>query len=58
MRQIFIAEIVKTILTKLSSDEFKQVMDALLDQLEGLNNKNQKTWHLIIRALLSIPDND
>ena len=58
MKQHIINMIIQHLLTSLSTVDFKRVIDALLDILEGDNNVHQKAWHKTIRALLDVPDND
>ena len=58
MNRLVVSEAIKLLLQSLTSQEFKMVIDTLLDKLEGANNENQKAWHLVIRALLKVPDND
>ena len=45
-------------LKSLTGAEFKLVMDKILDSLEGAGNENQKTWHIMVRTMLNVPDND
>lgn len=58
MKQLLIIEMLKLFLAGLNSDEFKQIMDSILDQLEGDNNIRQKPWHKMLRLMLNIEDND
>ena len=58
MKQQIILQVMTYMLKSLNGTEFKKAMDAILDSLEGENNEKQKTWHMMIRTMLSIPDND
>jgi len=58
MKQFLITEALKLFLNSLSSNEFKVFMDTVLDNLEGKHNEKQKSWHIILRAMLRVPDND
>lgn len=58
MKQQIISQIIQYLLAQLTAADFKRVMDAMLDVLEGVDNKNQRSWHIMIRTLLNIPDND
>ena len=58
MRQQIILQVLTYMLKSLTSAEFKLVMDKILDSFEGEGNESQKTWHVMVRTLLNIPDND
>ena len=58
MKQQIILQVMTYMLKSLTGGEFKLVMDKILDSLEGDGNENQRTWHVMIRTLLNIPDND
>ena len=58
MKQQIILQVMTYMLKSLTGAEFKLVMDKILDSLEGGGNKNQKTWHIMVRTMLNVPDND
>ena len=58
MKQQIILQVMTYMLKSLTGPEFKLVMDKILDSLEGEGNEKQKTWHVMIRTMLRIPDND
>ena len=58
MKQQIIIQVITMMLKSLNSQQFKLMMDNMLDSLEGIDNENQRTWHVMVRALLNVPDND
>ena len=58
MKQQIILQVMTYMLKSLTGTEFKLVMDKILDSMEGEGNKDQKTWHIMIRTMLNVPDND
>ena len=58
MKNQIIIQVIIMMLKSLDSQQFKLMLDSMLDSLEGQNNENQRTWHVMIRAMLNVPDND
>ena len=58
MKNQIIIQVIIMMLKSLDSQQFKLMLDSMLDSLEGQNNENQRTWHIIIRTILNVPDND